>query len=96
MVGFVHDDTVLGRFLDLGHHDCALVAVRLVEICELLERVVAGNVGVENEERGVVLAQNLLSEFEGAGSAQGFRLDGEIDLDIVPVFVLCIVGHSVL
>lgn len=38
--------------------------MRLVEICESLKRVIANNVRVENEERGVVLAEGLLSQLE--------------------------------
>ena len=56
MAGLVHHDTVLGRLLDLGDNNGTLVAVALVELGELLEGVVAGDVGVEDEEGRVVLA----------------------------------------
>ena len=80
----VHDDTVLGRFLDLGHHNGALVAVGLVERRELLEGVLAGDVRVEDEERGVVLGQNLLRQLERSGGAKGlgFDRDGDVDSEL--------------
>jgi len=46
VIGSVHNDTVFGGFLDLGHDDCAFVTVGLVEIGELLEGVVADDIGV--------------------------------------------------
>ena len=46
VAGLVDNDTVLGRLLDLGNNDCAFIAVLLVELGELRERVFAGNVGV--------------------------------------------------
>jgi len=88
VAGLVHDDTVLGRLLDLGHDNGALAAVLLVELGELLEGVVAGDVGVEDEEGRVVLAQDALGELERASGAEGLRLDGELDLDIVLLLVL--------
>jgi len=74
--------------LDLGDNDCTLVAVRLVELGELLEGVVADDVGVEDEEWGVVFAKNLLGQLQGTGGAEGFCLDGEFDADVVCLFVL--------
>jgi hypothetical protein len=62
--------------------------VLLVELSELLEGVVAGDIGVEDEEGRVVLAEDALSELERAGGAQGLRLDGELDLDVVLLLVL--------
>jgi hypothetical protein len=56
VAGLVDNDTVLGRLLDLCDNNCALVAVLLVELSELGEGVLAGNVGVEDEERRVVLS----------------------------------------
>lgn len=40
-----------------------------VEFGELVEWVVADDVGIENEEWSVVFAQCLLGEFEGPGCA---------------------------
>jgi hypothetical protein len=71
MAGLVDDDTVLGGLLDLGDDNGTLLAVRLVEIGQLLEGELAGDVGVEDEEGGVILAQDVLGELQGAGSAQG-------------------------
>lgn len=86
----MYNNTVLGRLLDLGHNDSALLAVLLVECSELLERVFAGNIGVEDEEGRVVLAENALSELERAGGAQGLSLDGELNLDVVLLLVLAV------
>ena len=79
----------LSKFsLDLGHNNGALVTVVLMEFSELLEGVVAGNVGVEDEEGRVVLAEDVLSELEGTGGAEGLGLDGECDADIVLLLIL--------
>lgn len=51
MAGLVYNDTVLGRLLDLCDNNCAFITVLLVELSELRKGVLAGNVGVENEER---------------------------------------------
>lgn len=84
----VHHDAVLGGLLDLCDDNGALVAVLLVELGELLEGIVAGDIGVEDEEGRVVLAQDLLGELQGAGGAEGLRLDGEGDCDVVLLLVL--------
>jgi hypothetical protein len=84
----VYNDTVLGRLLDLCDDDCALVTVLLVEIGELRKGVVAGNVGVEDEEGRVVLAQDVLGELQGTGGAEGLGFDGECDGDVVLLFIL--------
>ena len=81
-------DTVLGRLLDLCDDNSSLVAVLLVELGELLEGVVACDIGVEDEEGRVVLAEDVLSELEGTGGAEGLGLDGECDLDVVLLLVL--------
>ena len=88
MPGFVHDDAVFGGFLDLGDDDGAFLAVVAVELGELGEGVVADDVGVEDEEGGVVFAEDLFGELEGPGGTQGFGFDGEFDLDVVFFFVL--------
>jgi hypothetical protein len=88
MAGLVYHDTVLGRLLDLGHDNCALTAVLLVEFGELLEGVVAGDVGVEHEEGRVVLAQDAFGELERARGTEGLSLDGKLDLDVVLLLVL--------
>jgi hypothetical protein len=88
VTGLVYHDTVLGRLLDLGHDDGALAAMLLVELGELLEGVVAGDVGVEDEEGRVVLAEDALGELERASGAQGLGFDGELDLDVVLLLVL--------
>lgn len=65
----VYDDTILGRLLHLGNNDCAFISVVLVECSKLLERVFAGDVGVEDEEGAVILAENFLGELQRTSSA---------------------------
>ena len=77
------DDAVFGGFFDFGDDDGAFVAVGFVEIGELLEGVVADDVGVEDEERGGVFAEGLFGELEGASGAEGFGFDGEFNIDVV-------------
>lgn len=79
----VDNDTVLGGLLDLGDNNSALIAVRVVEFDQLLKREFAGDVGVEDEERRVVLAEDILSQLQGTGSSQGLVLDREGDVDVV-------------
>ena len=88
VAGLVHNDTVLGRLLHLCDNDGAFFAVLLVELGELSKGVFAGNVGVEDEERRVVFAENGLSKLQRAGRAKGLGLDGECDLDVVLLLVL--------
>ena len=71
----VHHDAVLGRFLDLGDDNGAFLAVGAVEVGELGEGVVADDVGVKDEEGGVVFAKDLFSQLEGTGRAERFGLD---------------------
>lgn len=51
VIGLVNNDTVFAGLLDLGDDNCSLLAVVLVEVCQLLEWVFANNIGVEDEER---------------------------------------------
>lgn len=88
MARLVYNDTVLGRLLHLGYDNGTLITVVLVEFSELLEGVVAGDIGVEDEEGRVILAQDVLGELEGTGGAKGFGLDGESDADVVLFLVL--------
>lgn len=87
-VGLVNNDTVLAGVLDLSSDDGTLTTVSLVEVDEVLEGVVANNVRVQDEERRVVLLQDLLSELEGTGGAKGLLLDAERDVDTVLLLVL--------
>lgn len=81
VAGLMHNDTILGRLLDFCDTDGALVAVLLVECDELLERVLASNIRVEDEEWSVVLEKGIGSQLQWASSAQGLCLDREGDVD---------------
>ena len=84
----MNNHTVLGRFLNLGDHDGALLAVGLVEGGKLLKGVLADDVGVEHKEGSVVLAEDLFGELEWPGSAERLGLDGKRDFDVVRLLVL--------
>lgn len=84
----VDDDSVLAGLFDLGDNYGALLAVRLVEIREGLEGVVADDIGVKHKEGRIILAENSFSELEGSGGAEGFRLERECNLDVVLLLVL--------
>jgi hypothetical protein len=62
--------------------------VRLVECREISEGVLAGNVRVEHEEWCVVLPEDLLSQLQGTGCAQGLALDRDGDVDTELLLVL--------
>lgn len=83
VAGLVDNDTVLGGLLDLGDNDSALIAVRFVELDQLLKREFAGDVGVEDEEGRVIFAEDILSQLQGTSSAQRLVLDREGDVDVV-------------
>lgn len=48
---------------------------------QLFEGEVADDIGVQNKERGVVLAERLLGQLQGAGGAQRLGLNREGDVD---------------
>jgi hypothetical protein len=64
LAGNGEDDTVLGGLVDLGDHQSSLTAVSDVEVAELAEGVGAGDVGVEDEEGSIVLAEDVTGEGE--------------------------------
>jgi hypothetical protein len=88
MVGLVDNHTVLGGLLDLGDDDGTLIAVVPVELKEILERVVADDIGVEDEEGRVVLEKDLLGKLQRAGGVERLGLDRELNVDVVLLFVL--------
>ena len=88
VVGLVDNNTILGGLLHLGHHNCALIAMLFVELGKLLEGVVAGDIGVEDEEGSVALAEDALGELQGAGGAKRLGLYGELNVDLVEVLIL--------
>lgn len=88
MAGLVNDNTELGRFIHLGHHDGTFVTMALVEFCEFFERIVADDIGIENEEWRIILAQDFLGQLQRPRSAQGFGFDGEFNVDVVLFLVL--------
>ena len=60
----------------------------LVELGKLFERVVAGDVGIEDEKRRVIFAENFLCELEGSSSTERFGFDRDLDFDLVLFFEL--------
>lgn len=60
-----------------------------VELGKLAEGIFAGDIGVQNEEGGVIATEDLFGELEWTGGAKGFGLDAECDVDVVLFFVLC-------
>lgn len=84
----VNDNTKLGGLVHLGHHNGTFIAMSLVEFREILEGVVANDIGVEDKEWRIVLAQDLLSQLQRPRSAQGFGFDGEFNFDVVLFLVL--------
>lgn len=60
----------------------------LVEFCEFFERIVADDIGIENEEWRIILAQDFLGQLQRPRSAQGFGFDGEFNVDVVLFLVL--------
>jgi hypothetical protein len=88
VIRLVDNDSVLARLLDLCDNNGALLAVSLVESGQLFEGELANDVGVEDEERRVVLSEGLLSQLERAGGSQWLGLDGELDVHAVLFLVL--------
>lgn len=88
VTGLVDNNTILGGFLNLGDDNGTLIAVVLVESQEVLEGVVADDIGVEDEEGRVVLSENTLSKLQGSSGIEGLSLDGEFDVDVVLLLVL--------
>ena len=88
VVWLVDDNTILGGLIHLGHHDSPLITMVLVEFRELLEGVITDDIGVEDEEWRIILAQDLFGQFQGPRGAQGFGLDGEFDFDIILFLIL--------
>jgi hypothetical protein len=60
----------------------------LVKLGQLLERIVTDDIGVQDEEWRVVFGENILCQFQGTSGAEGFSLNGELDLYVVLLFVL--------
>jgi hypothetical protein len=88
VVRLVNDDTVLGGLVNLGDDDGTLLTVGAVELGELLEGVVANDIGVQDEERRIILAQDLLRQLQRTSSAQRFGLDGELNVHTILLLVL--------
>lgn len=84
----VDNDTVLGRLLNLGDDNGTLVTVVLVEGQKVLEGEVADNIGVEDEERRVVLGEDALGKLQGTSGVEGLSLDRELDVDAELLLVL--------
>ena len=84
----MNNDTVFRGFVDFGDNNSAFRAVALMIGKELVEGVVADDIGVEHEEWGVILCKNLLSELQRTSSVERLRLDRELDFDVVLFLVL--------
>jgi len=95
VIWFVNDNTVLARLLDLCDNDSALLAVSLMESGQVFEGVFANDIGVEDKERRIVLAEDLFCQLERASGAQWLGLDGEFDVYAVLLLVaLKGLGHD--
>lgn len=88
VVWLVDDNTILGGLIHLGHHDGSLITMVLVEFRELLKGVITDDIGVEDEEWRIILAQDFLGQLQRPRSAQGFGFDGEFNVDVVLFLVL--------
>lgn len=60
----------------------------LVEFCQLLEGVIADNIGVEYEERGIVLPEDLFCQLERTGRPKWFGLNRKFDVDSILLLIL--------
>ena len=88
VVRLVHDHTVLGWLLDLGHHNRAFLPVRGVEVRQLLERKITNDIRVQHEERRVVFAQNLFGQFQWPRGPQRLGFHRVLNADVVLLLVL--------
>ena len=84
-VFFGHHHAVARGVLDASHHDRALAAVALVVGHKLVQRVLADDIRVEDEEEtaGVVFTEDAFGKSDGAGGAQGFALQRDRNFDTV-------------
>ena len=62
--------------------------MRVVEFQQLLEGVIADDIGVQYEKWGIIFSEGLFREFEWSSCAKGLTFDREGDFDIVESFVL--------
>ena len=60
----------------------------LVKFGEFLERVIANDIGIQDEERSIAKSEDLFGKLERACSPEGFGLDREFDGDFVFFLVL--------
>ena len=88
VVGLVDHDTVFGGLVDLGHNNGTLITVVLVELGQFLEGVVTDDIGVQHEERRVVLAQDVFRQLQWTRCTEGLSLDRKFDVDTVLLLVL--------
>jgi hypothetical protein len=58
-----------------------------VELCQLLEGILAGDIGVEDEEGSIILSEDLLSQLQRTSSTEGLVLDrnGNVDTELLLV-----------
>lgn len=72
VVGLVYNYTVFRGLLDLCDYDRSLITVGLVESGEIRKGVFANDIGVEDEERGIVLAEDFFCQLQRTCGAKGF------------------------
>ena len=88
MARLVDYNTVFRGLFDFGHHNRSFFPVGFMEGGEVCKRVIADDIGVQDEEWSIVFPQNFLCELERTRGAKGFGFNGESDFDIKSCFVL--------
>jgi hypothetical protein len=66
MAGLVDDHTVFRWLFNFRDNDRSLIAVLLVESCEVRKWVFADNIGVKDKEWCIILSENFFCELKGA------------------------------
>ncbi|KAH3658819.1 hypothetical protein OGATHE_006545 [Ogataea polymorpha] len=87
-VSVVDNNTVFRWFIHLSGDNSGLTTMGGVEFEQIPQRVLTDDIGVENEDWGVVLLQDLLSELQRTSSSQRLLLNGEGDANAVLLLVL--------
>ena len=88
MIWLVNDDTILRGLLHLRDNDRPFLSMRFVEFCKLKERIIANNVGIENEEWRIVFAKDLFGQLQRSSRTEWLILYRELDVDVIFLLVL--------